>query len=113
MRKIFVILTLCFAFAVSGISQDVSGKWKGTAESPQGTFELEFNFKAEGTALTGNVTSSFGEIELVNGKIDGKMMAFDVSIQEYNIHNQGEIISEDEIKLTTDMAEMTIKRVKE
>ncbi|MBK8392370.1 MAG: hypothetical protein IPL23_25275 [Saprospiraceae bacterium] len=113
MKKLLFAAALLFAFTITGFSQDISGKWKGTAESPQGTFELEFMFKKDGIALTGTVTSSFGEIELTNGKIDDKEISFDVAIQDFVIHNVCEFISEDLLKVKSDMSELTVGRVKE
>jgi len=53
--KWLVVLVAWFALAAS--AADISGAWKGTAETPNGTIERTFLFKVNGSQLTGETAS--------------------------------------------------------
>jgi len=44
-------LALALVFASILTAADISGKWKGTAETPAGTVERTFIFKVDGSKL--------------------------------------------------------------
>lgn len=63
----------CFAASAA----DVNGKWVAQVPGFQGdTFEITFNFKAEGERLTGTIGSAMGEREISDGKISGDSISF-------------------------------------
>jgi hypothetical protein len=68
----------------------ISGNWKGTAETPNGTVERTFVFKVDGHKLTGETTSSmFGKSTIEDGKVDGDDVSFTVTV---NIQgNEGKV----------------------
>ena len=77
--KYALALTLVFASILT--AADISGKWKGTAETPAGTVERTFVFKVDGSKLTGETTSDrFGKSAIEDGKIDGDNVTFTVTI---------------------------------
>jgi len=81
--KIKVFLTgmvLILAMAVTAVGADIGGKWIAEQENPQGTQQTTFDFKVNGTTLTGMVTSGGrqGEAEISEGKIDGNTITFAV-----------------------------------
>lgn len=79
MRIRLLLLTLLAALCAS--AADIDGTWKGTAESPNGTFERTFMFKADGTKLTGETTSQMmGKSVINDGKIDGANLSFTIKI---------------------------------
>ena len=90
----------------------IDGNWKGTRETPNGTFEVTYTFKAEGKVLTGTWKTQFGETTLQNGKIDGKKFTFSISFNDNTINSTGEIISENEITIKNERGEMKLTRVK-
>ncbi len=54
------LLCLCAALAMAftaaaAMAADVTGTWNGSAETPNGNFQLTFTFKQDGAALTGTV----------------------------------------------------------
>ena len=61
---------LLLAFLVAGWSayaqNPIDGNWKGTRETPNGTFEINYTFKVEGDVLTGTWKTQFGETQLQN-----------------------------------------------
>lgn len=108
------LLTVAFLFVglVAYAQRPIDGTWKGTRETPNGTFEVTYTFKAEGKVLTGTWKTQFGETTLQNGKIDGKNISYTISVNDRTINYTGEIVSDDEIKLKNEMGEMKIARVK-
>ncbi|MEI9944736.1 MAG: hypothetical protein WDN26_11005 [Chitinophagaceae bacterium] len=110
--KYFLTLTLLIA-SFTAFSQSIDGNWKGSRETPNGTFEVSYTFKTEGTKLTGTWKTQFGESALENGKIDGKKFSFSVSLNDNTISFTGEIISENEITVKNERGETKLARVKQ
>jgi hypothetical protein len=108
---------LTAAFLLAGLTafaqKPIDGTWKGTRETPNGTFEVTYTFKAEGKVLTGTWKTEFGETTLQKGKIDGKKISYTISINDRTIDYTGELVSDDEIKLNNEMGEMKLARVKQ
>ncbi len=102
---------------------DVTGKWTGQMAGPNGEgFALTFNFKQDGTNLSGTVQGPQGDaIEISNGKVEGDKISFIVTIEAnggMKIMHDG-TINGDEIKLNTKAeggefpgGAMTLKREK-
>jgi hypothetical protein len=79
MRLVLVLLAL---FAMTASAADISGTWKGTAQTPNGTIERTFVFKVDGTKLTGETTSEmFGKSTLTDGKVEGDSVTFKITIK--------------------------------
>jgi hypothetical protein len=115
---LFLLLTSMAAYAA-----DVSGKWLAQVPTRGGeTREATFNLKADGSALTGSVTTPRGEVQISDGKIDGDEISF-AQVMEFN-GNQVKLlykgkVAGDEIKFTRQreggerVQEFTAKRAKE
>ena len=115
--KWLLVLFAIFAFTAS--AADVSGTWKASLETPNGTFETTFTFKVDGARLTGKVASQMGESEISDGKIDGDDVSFTVvrnfQGNEFKLNYKGKV-SGSEMKLSIefpgrDPIEMTAKKV--
>jgi len=111
MKIIFTLLLLIGATAVSA-QNTIDGNWKGTRETPNGNFEINYTFKVEGTELTGTWKTQFGEAKLEKGKVDGKKFSFSISFNDLTINNTGEVVSENEIVIKNERGEMKLTRVK-
>ena len=111
MKLVFTLLLLIGAAAVSA-QNTLDGNWKGTRETPNGTFEINYTFKVEGTDLTGTWKTQFGEAKLEKGKVDGKKFSFSVSFNDMTINSTGEVINENEILIKNERGEMKLTRVK-
>ena len=73
------VLLLSLALALPALAADINGKWKATAEGPNGAIERTFTFKVDGTTVTGETESQFmGKSEIKNGKIDGETVTFSI-----------------------------------
>jgi hypothetical protein len=111
MKYIFSLLLLfgCYtAFAQNAID----GNWKGTRETPNGPFEVNYTFKVEGNVVTGTWKTQFGEAKLEDGKIEGKKFSYSISFNEIKIQSTAELISENEILVKNERGEIKLTRVK-
>jgi len=111
------------ALAATAAAADISGTWKGTADTPNGPVERTFIFKVDGNKLTGETTSSlFGKSVIEDGKIDGDNISFTITVNfqgnEAKVLYKGKVAG-DEIKFTVEIPainqtiEYTAKRVTE
>ncbi len=106
MRFRIVFLSACFVLAAVAMAwaADISGKWVAQVPGRGGqTRETTFNFKADGTKLTGTVSGMQGDNPISDGKIDGDNISFTV----VNSFNGNEVkllykgkVAGDEIKFT-------------
>jgi len=111
MAGVLTLLAVAFAFAA-----DVDGRWQGTVSGPNGDFTLTFNFKAEGTKLSGSVETPNGEQPISEGKVDGNKISFKTKFGDNEIDHQGTVSGDTiELKVTGPWGEsqMTLKRVTE
>jgi len=71
------IAALTFVVSIAFAATDISGQWKGASD--QGP-EFSFNFKMDGTKLTGSMLSTEGkELPIEDAKIDGDNVSFSVN----------------------------------
>lgn len=111
MKYFFILLFIGASF--TAFSQtNIDGNWKGTRETPNGTFEVNYTFKAEGKELKGTLKTSFGETALENGKIDGNKISYSITFNGTTVSSTGEIINENEILIKNEFGEMKLTRVK-
>ncbi len=98
--RICTALTMIF-MAGAAMAADLTGSWNGSADTPNGSFQLTFTFKQDGAALTGTVQGGQGEpMEIANGKIDGNKFTFDVAFNGTTIHHDC-TLNGDQIEMTT------------
>ena len=72
-----LVLVLAAGVAWSG---DVTGTWAAEFTTPRGdTRESTFVFEVEGATLTGTVSSTRGESEIEDGKVEGDDISFSVT----------------------------------
>ena len=82
--KCLMVGLAMLALAGWASAADITGTWKGTAETPVGKVQRTFNFKVDGSKLTGESTSDvLGSSIIQDGKVDGDTVTFtiDVTIQ--------------------------------
>ena len=115
------LLCLMAVFAFTASAADISGNWKGTAETPNGTIERTFVFKVDGHKLTGETTSNtLGKSAIEDGKVDGDDVSFSLTVKmqgsEAKVSYKGKVDG-DTIRFTVEVQgfgqtlEMTAKRV--
>jgi hypothetical protein len=111
MKLILTLLLLAGGTAVFA-QNGIDGNWKGTRETPNGNFEINYTFKVEGNNLTGTWKTQFGETKLEKGKVDGKKFSFTISFNDLTIDNTGELVGENEILIKNERGELKLTRVK-
>ena len=76
---VFAVLVLATMVAYAS---DLTGSWKSSMETPQGTFERTFVLKQDGEKLTGKIVTMRGEnkieTEIKDGKVKGDEFEFTV-----------------------------------
>ena len=110
--KILFTLLLLVGGLTSFAQNTIDGNWKGTRETPNGTFEVAYTFKVEGNELKGTWKTQFGEAKLENGKIDGKKFSYTISLNDMKLSYTGEVISENELSVKSERGELKLTRVK-
>ena len=104
MKKSFLtVLIAVFAFTISH-AQGISGKWKASLEGPQGSMELSFTYKVDGTKLTGTVASPMGSQEINNGKVTENEFSYEIDMMGNVMKFNGKL-DKDIIKLAMIMPE--------
>lgn len=77
-------LFLCGAMALGAFAADINGKWVASMTTPDGQKrESTYNFKADGSTLTGTVSGRGGETAISDGKVDGDNISFTV-VRNFN-----------------------------
>ncbi len=77
MKRTVVLLTIVFGLAVLAVAADVSGQWVAQVPGRGGDpTETTFNFKVDGSTLTGSVATPRGERPIENGKVSGDEISF-------------------------------------
>ena len=108
-----ILMVLC---AAVGFAADLNGRWEGSISTPNGDIQLVFQFKVDGTKLTGSVETPNGEVPITEGKVDGDKFSFKTHADDSEINHEG-TISGDTIQLKVDgpwgHSEMTLKRAAE
>ena len=110
--KFFLTLFLLIGGLTSFAQNTIDGNWKGSRETPNGTFEVNYTFKVEGKVVTGVWKTQFGETKLEDGKIDGKKFSYSISFNDTKMASTAELISENEILVKNERGEMKLTRVK-
>ena len=117
-RRGLLTLVVGLAMTSAALAGDVSGRWVGSVDTPDGPLELTYDLKVDGETLTGTVTSAMGSVPLSNGRIAGAKLTYDVRIEmgtithDAMVNDSGDEIA---IKATGDWGttEYVVKRVAE
>lgn len=106
---ILAVLILCSLVCV--YAADISGKWTAEFDSQVGLQKYTFEFKVDGTDLTGkafsNVAGAESESDIVEGKIDGDKISFVENLNYQGMDLRIEYtgtVSGDEIQFSRDVA---------
>jgi hypothetical protein len=121
-RIVLVTLILSFFLVAVAWAADVTGKWTAQVPGRGGqTRETTFNFKVDGTKLTGTMSGQQGEIPIEDGMVKGDDISFSTKFSggggEVKINFKGKVAG-DEIKFTRaregaeQTQEFTAKRAK-
>lgn len=109
------LVTMMALFVASASAADITGTWKGTAESPNGPIERTFVFKQMGAALAGESSSEMmGKSTITDGKVEGDNVSFSLTVKfqdnEMKLNYSGKV-SGDSMKLHVEGAGFEIEYV--
>ncbi len=104
MRKFMTTGFLLGLLSLTALAADIGGKWTAQVPGRNGqTREQTFNFKVDGSTLTGTVSGRMGEMPIAEGKIDGDQVSF-TQTMEFNGNSMKFVykgtVSGDEIKFS-------------
>ena len=105
--RTLILLALC---AICALAADVTGTWKGSIETPNGSREVTMHLKADGAKLTGTVSGRQGDVEIQDGKVDGDNVSFNFVRGEFKMEYKGKV-SGDEIKFDISIGDRTVQMV--
>ena len=113
--KMYALAFAILLISAPAFAADVDGKWSGALATPNGDVNIAFEFKADGTSLTGSQTGPDGStLAIKNGRIDGDKISFVVTVafgdMSFDVNYTG-VVSPAEIKMTIDFAGMPFEFV--
>ncbi len=113
MRKILVLLVLT---VLAVFAADVTGAWKGVAETPMGPMDTTANFKCEGSVVTGTLSLMGTDQKIEKGKLEGDKISFELPMDFGTLEYKG-VVSGDEMKLKVSLGgeeggSLSLKRAK-
>jgi hypothetical protein len=121
MTKAMIRVLLLAVFCLSCLfGAGIDGKWTATYEVQGNSITTTWDLKADGTKLTGKATSSLGEREITDGKIEGNNVSWTENVDAggtaIKVTCTG-TLNGDELKLSRQVAEfgstdVVAKRVK-
>jgi hypothetical protein len=71
-------LALSAVMALGAFAADVTGKWVGKVETPNGSRDVTYTLKQDGETLTGSVPGRNGESPISDGTVKGDDISFSV-----------------------------------
>jgi hypothetical protein len=96
------------AFVLSFLFADLTGTWKGTIDVQGNPLELTYKLKADGDKLTGTINSTYGELPITDGKINGTDFSYKVEINGNSRESTGKYYG-DSIVVTSKFGENEVK----
>jgi len=105
------------ALAATMFAADITGKWAGEVDSPNGKRPVTMTFKADGDKLTGSVSGRNGDTPIEDGKISGDDVSFTVTRKfndnEFKMNYTGKIKGDSidlKYKMRDNEVSLTLKR---
>lgn len=114
MKTIVSILGLAAVLvAAPAYAHDADGIWAGTVTTDMGDIPVQFEFKVDGTTLTGTTMGFDGStVQIKNGKVDGATISYTVTFDfggmPLDIIYKGTITA-GEIKMSADAMGMPVE----
>lgn len=116
MKKTSLSIASIFLFVLVCLAADLTGTYKGSIALQDRKLELTYKLIAEGEKLTGSITSEYGELPLLEGKITGEDFTYKIDIGNGPREAKGKFMG-DSIVITSNFGgtdvKNTFKRVAE
>jgi hypothetical protein len=81
MKTTFLAVLAMLTLSFVALAADATGKWTGEVPGGRGNQPVTFTFKAQGSTLTGTMTTAQGEAPIEEGKVDGDKITFTRTVQ--------------------------------
>jgi hypothetical protein len=79
LKRIVMAVAICALLTVAAYAAgDLNGSFVAKVEGKNGTQEITYTFKVDGKALTGQVTTTRGSIDIKDGAVDGSSFSFSI-----------------------------------
>lgn len=108
MRKTSISFALITLFALVCFAADLTGTYKGTVAFDDNELELIYRLKADGEMLSGSISSEYGEIPLMDGKISGSDFSYKIDIGNGPLESKGKFYG-DSIVIQTSFGDREVK----
>jgi hypothetical protein len=112
LRRALALIVLVL-FPVTAFAADVSGTWTATFDTQVGQQSYTYTFVVKGTQLTGRAKSANGDVEIMEGKVDGNTVSFVENLKfqdmDLRIVYKGTMASDSEIKFTRTVADIIVE----
>jgi hypothetical protein len=73
---------------------DVTGRWTGVITYNGNPVDLVYNFKADGSTLTGTVETPLGVSDIKEGKIDNNQISFNIDLNGTTVMHTGKVYAD-------------------
>lgn len=114
MKQVFLLAAFICTSNITFSQTGITGNWTGKRPNQNGEMmEIKYKYEVEGNVLKGTISSSFGEIPIQDGKVDGNKFSYKISFNDNTVESTGELISPDEIVLKNQFGEIKLSRVKQ
>jgi hypothetical protein len=97
MRKLVFLLA---ALSLTAFAADVTGNWKASLETPNGSMEFTYVLKADGNTVTGTIQSQMGDMKIDEGKLDGEKISFSTTVENFGKISYTGTVKGDEMTLS-------------
>lgn len=108
-RSPLIALVLVAAFTAAAFLADVTGRWAGSVDTPNGAFEIVYSFEASGETLTGSLETPNGSVPIREGTVSGNDIAFVIDIMDSAVRHTGTVTG-DTLLLRSEWGELTLVR---
>lgn len=108
-RSLLSLISLVLLTALSVWAAGATGKWTATFNTQVGEQQYTWNLTAAGSKLTGTYTSTNGNGEITEGKIDGDQLSWveNLNFQEMPLRIEYKAtLAGDELKITRKVADV-------
>jgi hypothetical protein len=80
MKILSALVLAAVLVAAPAYAHDADGKWSGTVVTDMGEIPVTFEFKVDGTMVTGTTMGFDGSpVQIKNGKVDGATITYSVT----------------------------------
>jgi len=98
-RRLALVLSFAAAAGATLLAADAAGKWRGIIDTPDGPITVVYALAVDGGGVTGTATGPQGEHPIENGKIDGDVVSFTLTLSDGALVMHEGTVSEDQMSM--------------